>query len=119
MAREKNMNKLETEAFFRLYSAKIGGGDIDFARRAYYGLIKTITEGLRRTERVELPDLGEMVVIRCPPHKKHHVRMRQFVLMPETKEIKFHPNRNFKEYVRKMRTIGDDLKEVSSREKLV
>lgn len=110
------MNKTELEAFFRLYSTKIGSGDIEFARRAYYGLVKAVTEELRRTQRVELPDLGEMVVIRRPPHRKHHVQMRQFVLMPEQKEIKFHPNRNFKEYIKNMRTVGDDLREVASRE---
>lgn len=105
------MNKTIKDAFFRLYSTKIGAGDIEFAQKSYYALVRTVTEMLRTNERVNLPDLGEMVIKRRPAHNRHHVGLKTIVHQPETKEIKFNFCRDFRSYIRDVKTTKDIVSE--------
>ena len=105
------MNKIQKASFFTTLSTKIGAGDLEFAKTAYYALVKTIMEHLRTYESVNLPDLGEMHIIRRKPHQRHHVGLRQMVEQPETKELKFYPSENCRAYIRNVRTTRDITRE--------
>lgn len=107
------MNKKDKADFFRLYSVKIGTGDVELAKRSYYALVKTMMSLLRTQEFVELPDLGKMFIKHVPAHKRHNVSMGVMVENSGFKEIKFCPCRNLSYYIRSIKTIHDTLKESS------
>lgn len=109
------MNKNDTEAFYRLYSTKIGSGDVAQARKAYGALLQTITEILRRQERVELPQLAELVIKVRPPVKNYSANKKQMIDMAAQKILRVRIHKNYKDYIKNMRTIADDTRVISGR----
>ena len=92
MATKPKTDKEDLWASIALYA----GIDPETAKRAYYGLVKTIGKNLRAKEKAVLPDLGHFYLHHRMPHRVMSYQTKQIMMTDLTTQVKFAPNYKLK-----------------------
>ena len=82
------------------------GVDPETVRTVYYGLVKTIGNGLRKKESITLPDLGEFYLAYRMPHRLQDYQTKQIIISGLTTQVKFRPNYKIKGYFKNFRSLN-------------
>lgn len=101
------MKRENTDSFFRELTSRSGAYSEDNVRSVYFSMLKMITDSFRSGEEIELPHIGTFSVRERKARFKGNVQTGEREFLPATREIKFSPFYAFKEYVRKMRRLGE------------
>jgi len=92
------MKELSIEEFFKQISIDSGTMDIDFVRRVYYGMIRTMSRELRTKRRVKMPDWGDFILRMYKERNHRDVNTKQLYRLPPTPMLKFKVDYKLKKY---------------------
>ena len=86
--------------FFKQLSIHSGITDLDVVRSVYYGMIKTISRGLKTQHSLRLPDWGEFYLVIQKSRPNRAVVGDRIVqdILPPIPMVKFSPDKAVKKY---------------------
>lgn len=92
----KKTGALKEDVFYQALSVQCNYIDKKAAKEFYMGLVRTITKELRDKGVVRLPHLGDVALVKLPPHRALAGKVR--IMMDGVYSIKFYPNYVWKKY---------------------
>ena len=68
----------------------------------YYEFLKMILADLRDNDEFELPDFGTFKVLKTKSRKMRNINSGNYIILPESRIVKFYPHRKLKEYFKNL-----------------
>ena len=97
------MNESDKNKFFNDLAIEINFSDLADVKKVYYGLVRTLTKGLRKEEKIELPDMGKFSIHKRKARETVVVGSLERRKLPAIKTLKFVVDYKLKDYIKNLK----------------